>query len=167
MSILIAYRTRYGTTERYARLLADRLPGESRLADLGHASRLSPGDYELILIGGPIYGGTILPGISSFCERHREELLSRPVGLFICCLYEGERAQAQLDSAFPDWLSLHAFGRWALGGEVRLDRLNLLDRFLVRGLIRVERDIAKMRPEAVEPIARRVAELTRAGEASP
>ena len=167
MSILIAYRTRYGTTERYARLLADRLPGESRLADLGHARRLSPGDYGLILIGSPIYGGTILPGIGSFCERHRDELLSRPVGLFICCLYEGERARTQLDSAFPDWLSLHAFGRWVLGGEVRLDRLNLLDRFLVRGLIRVERDITKMRPEAVEPIARRVAELTRAGEASP
>jgi menaquinone-dependent protoporphyrinogen oxidase len=167
VSILIAYRTRYGTTERYARLLAERLPGESKLADLGHSRRLSPGDYGLILLGSPIYGGTILPGVSSFCERYREELLSRPVGLFICCLYEGERARAQLDSAFPDWLSLHAFGRWALGGEVRLERLNLLDRFLVRGLIRVQRDIAKMRPEAIEPIARRVAELTRAGEASP
>jgi menaquinone-dependent protoporphyrinogen oxidase len=161
VSILIAYRTRYGTTERYARLLAERFPGESHLADLGRARRLSPGDYGLILLGSPIYGGSILPGISSFCERHRDELLSRPVGLFICCLYEGERARAQLDSAFPDWLSLHAFGRWALGGEVRLDRLNLLDRFLVRRLIRVERDIAKMRPEAVEPIAQRVAELTR------
>jgi menaquinone-dependent protoporphyrinogen oxidase len=167
VSILIAYRTRYGTTERYARLLAERLPGESRLADLRHASRLSPGDYGLILLGSPIYGGTILPGLGSFCERHREELLSRPVGLFICCLYEGERARAQLDSAFPDWLSLHAFGRWVLGGEVRLDRLNLLDRFLVRRLIRVQRDIAKMRPEAVDPIARRVAEVARGGEGSP
>jgi menaquinone-dependent protoporphyrinogen oxidase len=161
VSILIAYRTRYGTTERYARLLAERLPGESRLADLRRVRRLPLADHELILLGSPIYGGSVLPGLGSFCELHRDELLSRPVGLFICCLYEGERAQAQLDSAFPGWLSLHAFGRWALGGEVRLDRLNLLDRFLVRRLIQVERDISKMRPEAVEPIVKRASELAR------
>ncbi len=152
MKILVAYRTRYGCTRRYAALLADKLPGEVTVADLRRAGRLSPAAFDLVLLGSPIYAGTVPTGVTRFCERHRSELLRVRVGLFICCLYEGQRARAQLDSAFPDWLSLHAFGRWALGGEIRLEALRLFDRLLVRALGRDLKNISRFRPEDLEPV---------------
>ncbi len=158
MKTLVAYRTRYGCTRRYAALLAEKLPGEVVLADLRRAGRLSPAGFDLVLLGSPIYAGAVPSGVTRWCQRHRAELLRVRVGLFICCLYEGQRAQAQLDSAFPDWLSLHAFGRWALGGEIRLQALGLFDRLLVRALGRDLRNISRFRPENLEPVTRKVKE---------
>ncbi len=158
MKILVAYRSRYGCTRRYAGLLAEKLPGEITLADLRQAGRLSPAAFDLVLLGSPIYAGAVPSGVTRYCERHRSELLHARVGLFICCLYEGERAKVQLDSAFPDWLSLHAFGRWALGGEIRLQALGLFDRLLVRALGRNLQDISRFRPEHLEPIVAKVRE---------
>jgi len=157
VKILIAYRTRYGCTRKYAGLLAERLAGEEvTLADLRRADRPSPASFDLVLLGSPIYAGAPPSGVKGFCERHRLQLLRMPVGLFICCLYEGDKARAQLDTAFPEWLSLHAFGRWALGGEIRLAGLRLLDRLLVRAMGRGAGDLSRFRAEDLEPIVRQV-----------
>jgi menaquinone-dependent protoporphyrinogen oxidase len=158
VKILVAYRTRYGCTRRYAGLLAEKLAGEVTLTDLRRPGRLSPASFDLVLLGGPIYAGAPPSGLTRFCERHRAGLLRVPVGLFICCLYEGEKARAQLDSAFPQWLSLHAFGRWALGGEIRPEKLGLFDRLLVRAMGRSLGDISRFRPEGLSPIIRAAAE---------
>jgi hypothetical protein len=48
-----------------------------------------------------------------------------------------------LDAAFPDWLALHAFGRWALGGGIRLRSLKPLDHLLIRAMGRSSGDIEK------------------------
>ena len=159
MKILIAYRSRYGCTRRYAELLAGKLAGEVTLADLRREGRLSPAAFDLVLLGSPIYAGAVPAGVTRFCERHRPALLRVPVGLFICCLYEGERARAQLDSAYPDWLSLHAFGRWTLGGEIRPDSLRFFDRLLVRAMGRGVGELSRFRPEDLQDILRRVGQL--------
>jgi len=159
VKILIAYRSRYGCTRRYAELLAGKLAGEVTLADLRREGRLSPAAFDLVLLGSPIYAGAVPAGVTRFCERHRPALLRVPVGLFICCLYEGERARAQLDSAYPDWLSLHAFGRWTLGGEIRPDSLRFFDRLLVRAMGRGVGELSRFRPEDLQDILRRVGQL--------
>lgn len=155
---LVLYRSRYGTTERYARWLAERL--DARAVDLRQAGRLPLADCELILLGTAVYAGSALRGVASFCERNRAVLAGKPVGLFICCLYEGEKAQAQLQAAFPEWLFLQAFGGWALGGEILLKKLRPLDRFLARRVAGVTGDVSRVKPEALEPIVARVRELT-------
>ncbi len=159
MKILIAYRSRYGCTRRYAELLAGKLAGEVTVADLRREGRLSPASFDLVLLGSPIYAGAVPAGVTRFCQRHRAALLRVPVGLFICCLYEGEKARAQLDSAYPDWLSLHAFGRWTLGGEIRPDSLGFFDRLLVRTLVRGVGELSRFRPEDLQDILRRVGQL--------
>jgi menaquinone-dependent protoporphyrinogen oxidase len=159
VKILIAYRSRYGCTRRYAELLAGKLAGEVTLADLRREGRLSPAAFDLVLLGSPIYAGAVPAGVTRFCQRHRAALLRVPVGLFICCLYEGEKARAQLDSAYPDWLSLHAFGRWALGGEIRPDSLRFIDRLLVRAMGRGAGDLSRFRAEDLQDILRRVGQL--------
>ncbi len=68
-------------------------------------------DYDVVLIGGSIYAGKMQRTVVSFCERNRAALLQRSVGIFLCCLYQGEDALMQLQSAFPDWLLAHAFAR--------------------------------------------------------
>ena len=153
MRTLIAYRTKYGTAAACARTLAEKIGGETALADLADARDVNLREYDVVIIGGSIYAGKLQRKVVSFCERNRRILLQRPVGIFLCCLYEGEEAVLQLQSAFPDWLLAHAFARALPGGEVHYDRLTFLDRLLVRSLPHRTGDFSRMRPEALDELA--------------
>lgn len=134
MKLLIAYGTRYGTTAACARALADAVRAETVVADLARRPRPRPGEYDAVLVGGSIYAGRIQRAVTTFCESFEEELLARPLGLFVCCFFQGERARAQIADAFPASLHEHAFARMHVGGALNPAGLSLFDRFLVRSL---------------------------------
>jgi menaquinone-dependent protoporphyrinogen oxidase len=154
MRVLIAYGTRYGTTAECARRLSDLIPGGAILADLGRTRMPDMAEAATVLIGGSIYGGKIQREVPAFCERARSLLLTRPVGLFVCCLFEDDRALAQLSSAFPDWLLGHAFARTWLGGELHPRALSLFDRLLVKGVPGADKDLARIQEGAIAELAR-------------
>lgn len=148
MEILIVYRTQYGSTKRCAELIRDGVGEDVTLVDLRDTPRPAVDDFDVVLIGGSIYGGLIQREVVAFCGRNRDRLLARKVGLFICCLYREERAMEQLESAFPGWLRDRAFAKYPLGGALEPEKLRPMDRFLVerlgeftesRGLIRYDR----------------------------
>src|SRR5208283_2243523 len=151
-----------GTAAACARGIAERIGGDVALADLADARDLDPREYEVVIVGGSIYAGKIQRRVVSFCEKNRSILLQRRVGIFLCCLYEGEEALMQLQSAFPDWLLAHAFARVLPGGEVHYDRLTFLDRLLVRSLPHRTGQFSRMRPEALDELAAAVEALSRA-----
>lgn len=153
MKGLVVFRSRYGTTEACARTLAARLGGESVSFDLARGRSPAASGYDLVLIGGSIYGGKIQREVTWFCERNREALLGRRVGLFLCCLYTGERAEMQLREAFPAWLASHAFDRRLFGGALYYSRLGLFDRILVRAVTRDAGDVERVRTDQVEALA--------------
>ena len=156
MKVLIAYRSRYGATESCARALAGKISAETVLHDLRAAGRPPLSGFDLVLVGGSIYGGKIQREIEPFCDRERERLLSKRVGLFICCFYQGERGMAELSAAFPPWLSAHAFAREILGGELSMHKLSFMDRLLVRSLVHPARDIQAIQKDAIDRLARAV-----------
>jgi menaquinone-dependent protoporphyrinogen oxidase len=153
VKVLIAYRTRYGTAAECARSLVRRIAAESRLVDLALVRKPDVSAFDVVLIGGSVYGGKIQREVTSFCEREREVLLKKKVGLFLCCLYRGEHAKAQLREAFPQWLHSHAFAAALPGGELRFGSLRLLDRLLVRGLPHPPGDVLLLDPQALEDLA--------------
>jgi menaquinone-dependent protoporphyrinogen oxidase len=152
--VLIAFRSRYGATARCAAELAALLgPSESVLVDL--ASRHVPPveSFDVVLVGGSIYGGRIQRAVTSFCENNQRVLLQRPVGLFVCSFFGGEQARAQIDASFPAALLASAFARVPFGGELHLGSLRLLDRLLVRSLAPASRDVDLVRHEAITGLA--------------
>ncbi len=153
MKVLIAYRSKYGATETCAHALAERIKAETALADLRIRHTPDVHAFDVVLIGGSIYGGRIQREVTSFCERRGELLLQRRTGLFLCCLSQGEHAREQLQAAFPEWLSAHAFACSLFGGDLRYDRLTLLDRLLVRGLPRPPRGVSLLDTDAIADMA--------------
>ena len=159
MKVLVAYRSKYGGTEACARALAQGIRGDTVLADLRHRPIPKPDAFDVVLVGGSIYGGRIQREVTWFCEAHEEQLLSRPTGLFLCCFYQGDRAQAQMTDAFPAWLLAHAFARAPLGGVLRPGALSLLDRMLVCSLGAPAGDVDRTRKEEIDALARAVNQL--------
>ena len=153
MKVLIAYRSKYGTTESCARALSGRIKAETTLADLrlGHVPDVR--GFDVVLIGGSIYGGRIQREVASFCEGREDLLLKRRTGLFLCCLSQGEHAKEQLQAAFPEWLAAHAFASSLFGGDLHYDRLTLLDKLLVRGLPRPPHGVSLIDTHAIAAMA--------------
>jgi menaquinone-dependent protoporphyrinogen oxidase len=136
---------------------------ETVLFDLASRGAPSVESFDVVLIGGSIYGGRIQGAVTSFCERHERVLLQRSVGVFVCCLFHGEQARAQIQATFPDWLLAHAFARAHFGAALHYHRLNLLDRLLVRSLAPSTRDLELIRHEEIAELADAVNALTPRG----
>jgi menaquinone-dependent protoporphyrinogen oxidase len=153
VKVLIAYRSKYGATARCAAELAALVKSGPVLVDL--ASRPVPPvkSFDVVLIGGSIYGGRIQHAVTSFCENHEQVLLQRRVGFFVCSFFQGEQAHAQIQAAFPAQLLAQAFASVPFGGELHIGSLHLVDRLLVRSLEPSSRDVDLIRHDAIKGLA--------------
>jgi len=153
MRLVILYATKYGSTQLAAEAIArgcedaGLAPEDIRLQNLRSSSELPEADA--IVIGAPIYGGSIPRRVSRFMESNLDALLRRRVGLYLSCLYEGGRAERQLADNFPARLVAHSFGRYYVGGKVEVSRLRWLDRLIMKRVAGIEEDVDRTKPEEI------------------
>ncbi|MFC1607468.1 flavodoxin domain-containing protein [Candidatus Latescibacterota bacterium] len=154
MKNLIIYETHHGCTEKCAVKLRDQLQGETGLLTVKQASCSALDDYDTVIIGGSIHAGRIQKKIRVFCHDHLASLLEKKLGLFICCMEEGKTAQRQFDNAYPEVLRQHATASGLFGGELDIQRMNFIERFIVKKVAKVDRSISKINDESIEMFAR-------------
>ncbi|MFP4330652.1 MAG: flavodoxin domain-containing protein [Alkalispirochaetaceae bacterium] len=151
----IYYASRYGAVSDAAERINEFLGGRAELVDLGRQGmpkRVDP--HGPVLIGASMYAGSLLKPAREFCARHLRELLSVKVGLFVSCLYEGEEAKRQIERAYPPELRAHAFGAWAIGGRLEIDKLSMLHKLIITKMVKQTEDLDKID----EPLLREIAE---------
>ena len=120
-SILVVYATRYGSTQEVAEAVAGTLRESGLEVDIQPIRKVRTLEgYRAVVLGAPIYIGSLHKDARRFLSQHREALSERPVAVFALGPThddEGERqgSRAQLDkelARFP-WLSpiaLEMFG---------------------------------------------------------
>ena len=144
MSTLIVYGSTHGFTEMCAQRLAQRLPGEVVTVDLSTHPHPDLAAHGIIVIGGSIHLGTIQPVVGEFCAQERDALIRHPLALFISCMKRDEEAAQQFDNAFALRLRAHAFATAHLGGAFYFDRMTLLQRWVVRNVVHVDRSTEEL-----------------------
>ncbi len=83
MSILVAYASKYGSTQGIAERIADTLRAEGLDVDLQPVtSARDVARYDAFVIGSAAYLGSWLKEAGQFVRRNRETLATRPVWLF-------------------------------------------------------------------------------------
>ncbi|MFP4409826.1 MAG: flavodoxin domain-containing protein, partial [Spirochaetaceae bacterium] len=98
----IYYASKYGAVSGAVEKINGYLGGRAELIDLGRQGMPKHMDPRgPVLVGGPIYAGTVMRPVREFCERHLQDLLRIKTGLFISCLYRDEEGKRQLETAFP------------------------------------------------------------------
>ncbi len=112
-SILVAYATKYGSTQEVANAVAMTLRERGQEVDIqpARAVRTLTGNSAVVL-GAPLYMFRWHKDALHFLSRHRKALMERPVGIFALGPFHDEEkerreARAQLDkelAKFP-WLS--------------------------------------------------------------
>ncbi|MBV6645126.1 MAG: hypothetical protein KI790_06740 [Cyclobacteriaceae bacterium] len=150
MRTAIIYMSRHGTSAKAARALVKHLgPASVRAIDLRNEQVGSLDGFGQVILGGSIHGGKLQPQLSAFCEKRKQELLQKSLGLYICHMKPGQEACDQFDRAFPESLRKHARARGLFGGEFLLDRMNPFEKVLLKATAGVEQSICKLDMEAI------------------
>jgi menaquinone-dependent protoporphyrinogen oxidase len=119
-TILVAYVTRYGSTQEVAEQVAATLRESGLQVDTQPARQVrTVGQYRAVVLGAPLYIGRWLRDAPRFLARHQAALASRALAIFTLgptkadAGWQGVRAQLdQVLGAFP-WLkpvSVELFG---------------------------------------------------------
>lgn len=127
MKTVIAYMTETGTTEKCARLLSEMIHG-SIAVDLNGEEEVSIREADRIILGMPVRLGEPDRRMQGFTRMAEELLLTKEVGLFVCCLCRG-RADEYMRRGYGEALWSHAKEKACFGGEIPIDlQKNRIDR---------------------------------------
>lgn len=147
MKTLIVYASFHGTTEKVAQMIASKL-GDATLLNLKKSGPIDLTGYQQVLIGGSIHAGRIQRVITEFCQRNLIQLLKIRLGLFICAMNE-PAYEREFELAFPELLRNHAISKKVMGGEFVFERMNFIEKLLIRKIAGVSQSVSKIDEEAI------------------
>lgn len=155
MKAVILFTSRYGYTQSVARELAERLESgnPSIETEVVEAHRWTPiPEAEIVIVGAPIYGGTISGGLVGCLELNLPLLLERKLFFFLSCLNEGDEAEHQLADSIPPRLLAHARARHYVGGRVQFSLLRWMDRQVMKKVAGISGNVDASRPDEIDAL---------------
>ena len=129
MKTVILYATKTGTTEKCAKLLAEKLE-EATLVDL-RKDTADLNQFDCIIVGGSIRIGTLNKFAKRFIEKNKEILKDKKTAYFIC-----SASTEQLEEMFSRNISKDllesAICYDTFGGEMDINKQKGIDKFIVK-----------------------------------
>ncbi len=153
MKTLITYATTHGCTENAAKELKERIGGDTSMVDLKKNPNPSIDEFDRVIIGGSIYAGKIQKSVNEFSKKNLEALKQKEIGLFICCMYEGQVAQEQLKNAFPEELHEIAKDEAVFGGAFDFKKMKFFEKMIVKKVAKVKEDVSNVDHEKIYSFA--------------
>lgn len=129
---LVVYATRYGSTEEVASKMAMVL-GPSKCVSCQEFSD-EYRDFEMVLLGAPIYSGKLLPEMEGFLKRNEEWLRSRHLAVF-CVGLDGDNT-AHVLSPLVRRFAEEVVWSSQFGGRLDIGGVKEDDRQVARELLR-------------------------------
>lgn len=113
--------------------------------------RVDVSQFEQVVIGGSIHAGSIQRCIKKFCQQNMVSLLQKRVILFICGMNEKD-FPAELKNAYPELLRKHAAYYTAVGGEFLIERMNFIERLIVKRITGISHSVSNIKEQEVNGI---------------
>ena len=150
MKTAIIYISHHGTTEKVARFLAEKSKQDVELISLKKEKNPDLRSFDRIILGGSIHAGGIQKRMKQFIENNLELLMQKEVGLFICCMDpHKEKQEQEFEHAFPDKLKQSAKAKAVMGGEFCFERMNFLEKIVVKKVAGVSESVSRIDWDAV------------------
>ncbi|MFY9151093.1 MAG: flavodoxin domain-containing protein [Prolixibacteraceae bacterium] len=156
MKTIIIYTTNHGCTEKAVAELSQKLSGDVLRVDLRDNPSPSIAEFDRVIIGGSIHAGKIQKIVWDFCVSSLDQIQKKEVGLFICCMYEPEIAREEIKNAFPEELHQMAKTEAIFGGEFNFDKMNFMEKMLVKKIANVHESVSKIDHKSIERFANRM-----------
>ncbi len=141
--------THHGTTRKVVDMLVHGIGAEqTHIIDLEKEEDPDITGYETVIIGGSIHIGQIQSRIKRFCEKHKDDLLQKRLGLFLCFMNQ-ELGQEEFNNAYPAALRNHATAQGLFGGELLIEKMNFIEKFIVRMVSKETKSRSQLNYDAI------------------
>jgi menaquinone-dependent protoporphyrinogen oxidase len=141
-SVLIAYATAYGHTERIAAHVADRLWRAGHTVKTARVDQffadLSLASFDAVVVAAPVRFGRHIPAARRFVRRHAAELNAFPSAFISVCgaatdhTADGDREAARYVAEFLEQTGWRPLRRESVGGELAYTRYGFVMRRVIR-----------------------------------
>jgi menaquinone-dependent protoporphyrinogen oxidase len=155
--ILIAYATRFGTTEKCTRMLADILKKknlEVELVDLKKNKKVIPENYDLVAVGGSFYAFRMNSFVRKFVKSNLNTLLKTKTGVFM--VGADEDWENEIKKGFPGELLDKAAAKGYFGYEMLWDKMNPMTRGMMQKAFKTTENISKINTENIKKFAEEI-----------
>ena len=133
-SILLAYASRYGSTQEVAEVIATELRAGGLAVDIQPASEIKNIEgYDAVVLGAAIYNARWHPEAHQFLAQHEQVLPQRPVAIFALgplstssAAMRNSRRQLDMELAKYPWLKPVALEMFV--GKIDPAKLSFIDR---------------------------------------
>lgn len=136
MKTLIVYATKYGCTKKCAEILKSELRGEVTISSMKEG-KVNTAAYDTIVIAGSVYMMKLQSVVIRFCKQHKDILLQKKLGIFICC-YTPNGTEGFFEKFFPTELLRHASCVICVGGEMDYNKMNVVYRKMFQSLKKID-----------------------------
>lgn len=144
MNIAIIYATKHGCTDKCAHTLANNLSTETHLFNIEVESNIDLDKYDTVILGGSIHAGAINKKLKSYMSKNIDSLLNKKLGLYICCMYEGDKALEQFQAAYPEALRNKAKAHGLFGGELALEKMDFMEKAIIKKVAKVDKSVSNI-----------------------
>lgn len=151
---LIVYATKHGCAEQCTGKLGAALSGEVTALNIKDAGKIDLAAYDAVAVGGSIHAGKVQKYVQDFCAEHMEALKTKRLGLFICHMEEGAKADEEFAAAFPKELVDAAAAKGLFGGALNLERMNWLERAVIKKMAKITASVSKIDEGNIAAFAR-------------
>lgn len=153
MKIAIIYSTKHGCTDKCAHTLANEINTHTALINLELSTDVNLGEFNTIIIGGSIHAGSINKKIKKFIDRYHDILVDKKLGLFLCCMFEGDIALKQFQDAYPEKLRNKAIAHGLFGGELDFNKMNMMEKAIIKKIAKVEDSVSNINYNNIKDFA--------------
>ncbi|MHC1757850.1 MAG: flavodoxin domain-containing protein [Methanosarcina sp.] len=136
--VLVAYASRYGSTQEVAGAIAATLRESGLMVDLKSVKEIkSLEEYDAVVLGAPLYTLHWHKSARSFLSRHREALTKLPVAVFALGPLNDEKEEwkevrSQLDKELAKFPWLTPIAIEIFGGKFDPEKLRFPDNLIAR-----------------------------------
>ncbi|MCK5842086.1 MAG: hypothetical protein KAH31_07960 [Candidatus Sabulitectum sp.] len=131
MSAVILYTTKYGTAEKCAGILQKKASDSVQSVNIKDSPEFDLTPFSTVVLGASVYVEKIQREMSAFCEKNREELLKKKIGLYICSGDTGKAGRGYL-KLFGKDIHNHAISKKLFGSEIYWEKMNPIEKLAMR-----------------------------------
>ncbi|MBB6622094.1 flavodoxin domain-containing protein [Clostridium gasigenes] len=133
MKITIVYGTNYGTSEKVANILKDKLKGQVTLVNIKTSPNVDLSKIDKLIIGGSIKIGQIPKELKRWINNNLSEIIAKKPYLYMCAGEEDEeKLKAIWKMNYPKKILESAVCKTFVGGEMDITKLNFFMKTLLK-----------------------------------